>query len=98
MTVVPPALPGRACKKCLKQSHEFTCPLLAKADMRVVQMIRLIPGSEDGSRPHCSHSLTLTATTVDAPITDLRIDAKIGGGEMKPRFSYYWSNMTRSGD
>ena len=35
MTAVPPALPGRACSKCLKESHEFTCPLLAKADMRV---------------------------------------------------------------
>src|SRR6516162_6470844 len=34
MTVVPPALPGRACNKCLKESHEFTCLLLAKADMR----------------------------------------------------------------
>jgi hypothetical protein len=28
-------LPDRACNKCLKESHEFTCPLLAKADMRV---------------------------------------------------------------
>ena len=38
MTVVPPALPCRACDKCLKESHEFTCPLLAKADMRVDQI------------------------------------------------------------
>src|SRR6516165_10339829 len=33
MTVVLPALPDRACNKCLKESHEFTCLLLAKADM-----------------------------------------------------------------
>jgi RNA polymerase subunit RPABC4/transcription elongation factor Spt4 len=26
---------GRGCKKCSKQSHEFACPILAKADMRV---------------------------------------------------------------
>jgi hypothetical protein len=35
MTVVLPALPGRACNKCLRESYEFTCLLLAWADMRV---------------------------------------------------------------
>src|SRR6516165_602557 len=43
MTVVPPALPCRACNKCLKESHEFTCPLLAKADMRVAQIKQTAP-------------------------------------------------------
>jgi ABC-type uncharacterized transport system substrate-binding protein len=38
MTVVPPALPCRARNKCLKENHEFTCQLLAKADMRVVNL------------------------------------------------------------
>jgi hypothetical protein len=31
MTAAPPALPGRACDKRLKESHEFTCPLLVKS-------------------------------------------------------------------
>ena len=31
----PPALPGRACSKRLKESHKFTRLLLGKADMRV---------------------------------------------------------------
>ena len=34
MTVVLSALPDRACNKCLKESHEFTCLLLAKGDVR----------------------------------------------------------------
>src|SRR6202048_2790071 len=37
MTAVPPALPGRACNKRLKESHEFTRLLLEKADMRVAR-------------------------------------------------------------
>ena len=36
MTAVPPALPGTAQNKRLKESHEFTRLLLGKADMRVV--------------------------------------------------------------
>ena len=51
MTAVPPALPGRAWNKRLKESHKFTRLLLGKADMRVVQILRLVPGSEGGSRP-----------------------------------------------
>jgi hypothetical protein len=39
MTAVPPALPGRACNKRLKESHEFTRLLLEKADMRVVYYV-----------------------------------------------------------
>jgi acetyl esterase/lipase len=35
MTAVPPALPGTAQNKRLKESHEFTRLLLGKADMRV---------------------------------------------------------------
>ena len=27
----------------MKESHEFTCPLLAKADMRVDEIWRLVP-------------------------------------------------------
>ena len=44
MTAVPPALLGRACNKCLKESHEFICPLLANADMRVDSLVD--PGKE----------------------------------------------------
>jgi hypothetical protein len=36
MTTAPPALPGRAWNKRLKESHELTRLLLVKADMRVV--------------------------------------------------------------
>src|SRR6266850_4974934 len=46
MTAVPPALPGTAQNKRLKESHEFTRLLLGKADMRVVYS-----GSEGYSRP-----------------------------------------------
>ena len=44
MTVVPPALPGTAQNKRLKESHEVTRLLLGKADIRVVQTRRLLPG------------------------------------------------------
>jgi hypothetical protein len=37
MTAVPPALPGTAQNKGLKESHELTRLLLGKADMRVVR-------------------------------------------------------------
>jgi hypothetical protein len=43
MTAVPPALPGTAQNKRLKESHEFTRLLLGKADLRVVQIKRLVP-------------------------------------------------------
>ena len=36
MTTASPALPATAWNKRLKQSHGFTCPLLARADMRVL--------------------------------------------------------------
>jgi hypothetical protein len=43
MTAVPPALPGTAQNKRLKESHEFTRLLLGKADMRVeIQRIKIL--------------------------------------------------------
>jgi hypothetical protein len=48
MTAVPPALPGTAQSKRLKESHEFTRLRLGKADMRVVcnnQMTPVAPSS-----------------------------------------------------
>src|SRR3984893_6190114 len=44
MTAVPPALPGTAQNKRLKESHEFTRLLLGKADMRVDYFGRTPPG------------------------------------------------------
>ena len=41
MTTAPPALPGTAWNKRLKESHEFTCLLLVKADMRVFRRIQM---------------------------------------------------------
>src|SRR6266436_3090402 len=43
MTAVPPALPGTAQNKRLKESHEFTRLLLGKADIRVVKIKQKIP-------------------------------------------------------
>jgi response regulator RpfG family c-di-GMP phosphodiesterase len=37
MTTAPPALPGRAWNKRLKESHELTRLLLVRADIRVVE-------------------------------------------------------------
>ena len=42
MTAVPPALPGTAQNKRLKESHELTRLLLGKADMRVVRSNQMI--------------------------------------------------------
>jgi hypothetical protein len=50
MTAVPPALPDRARNKCLKESHEFTCQLLAKADMRVDKIMQMIPSAFEDFR------------------------------------------------
>jgi IstB-like ATP binding protein len=52
MTAVPPALPGRAWNKRLKESHNFTRLLLGKADMRVdkikirPRVLAVLAGSE----------------------------------------------------
>ena len=55
MTAAPPALPGRACDKCLKGSHEFTCPLPV-GGMRV-----------DG-RTHCKDDNFLVPSGPSSPI------------------------------
>jgi hypothetical protein len=39
---VSPALPGTAWNTRLKESHGFTCLLLAKADMRVLRIKHMI--------------------------------------------------------
>jgi hypothetical protein len=43
-TAALPALPSTAPDNRLKESHEFACLLLGKADMRVVQIKRLVSG------------------------------------------------------
>ena len=67
MTAVPPAVPGRAWNKRLKESREFICLLLEKADMRVVQIIRLVPGASGPLSTPCGHSAR--AMKIETPAT-----------------------------
>jgi hypothetical protein len=69
---VPPALPGTAQSKRLKESHEFTRLLLGKADMRVVKHQRqqhrgnqpAQPHRQPGKRPAVSSSDSMRAVAM----------------------------------
>src|SRR5215831_4313602 len=43
MTTAPPALPGRPCNKCLKESHEFTRPVPWKGGHESGWHLRMAP-------------------------------------------------------
>ena len=86
MTVVPPALPCRACNKCLKESHEFTCLLLAKADMRVDQSRKQACGSCNGAADQPSGGKDRAAQLDGHALFEI---AQIGlCGKLRYRFGY----------
>jgi hypothetical protein len=77
MTAVPPALPGTAQSKRLKESHEFTRLLLGKADMRVVKIQRLVPALARSGI--CDRRKWSFAGTQVILMTRLRVEAAASG-------------------